>query len=178
MNHLTETQLNEYLDGELDAPARAVADEHLSACDSCRRSLADIETATSLLTSLPDEPLAHNLAPSVLANLPRPRLALGWKFVLAAQAGVGIGVSILVVSNLLLRFDPRTWLAQTIAILDKIKIPSIPAPLFTIHHSPFTIHSLGIQATTANLIFLTLSALLLWSVGNAILLRGRNGVRK
>ncbi|MBM3125162.1 MAG: hypothetical protein FJZ87_08810 [Chloroflexi bacterium] len=175
MNHLTDSQRNEYLDNALAPPARAAADAHLSACDSCRRALADLESLTSSLAALPDEPLTRNLVPSVLAALPRPRLALGWKLALAAQAGTGIGVILSVLADWQVRFEPQEWLAQAVTTLAAIKIPSLPASLFTVHHSPFTIHSSAIQASTANLVFFALSALLLWGVGNAVLLRRRNG---
>ncbi|MFZ5908520.1 MAG: anti-sigma factor family protein [Chloroflexota bacterium] len=175
MQHINEELLNEYLDDLLDAPARAAADEHLAACASCRRALADLETVTSLLASLPDEPLTRDLTPSVLAGLPQPRLALGWKLVFAVEAGIGLGMGMLVLANLKFPLQPQAWLAHAFTTLSHLKIPSLAAPLLANHYS---FPAIEIPAAPANLVFLALSALLLWGVGNAVLLRGRPEVRE
>jgi hypothetical protein len=169
MNHLTETQLNEYLDSELDAPTRAAADSHLSACNTCRQALAELEMVALLLANLPDEPLTRDLAPSVLATLPQPRLAIGWKLVLAAQAGVIFGMVSLVLSHMKNQFQPQTWLAQVISKLPGLQLPVHDFP-FNMH---FSIPAIDLQASTTSLIFLAASAMLLCGVGNAILLRGK-----
>lgn len=170
MNHLTESQFNEYLDGALDAPSRTAADEHLAACESCRRALADLETVASMLASLPDEPLTRDLTPSVLAGLPAPRLPLGWKLAFAVEAGIGIGAGLLLLSHLLPAVSLPAVPDLPALFLPILELPtiriSLPSPPFTLHPSSFSIA------------FLALSALLLWSVGNAILLRGRPEVRQ
>jgi anti-sigma factor RsiW len=171
MNHLTEPQLNEYLDGELDAPGRAAVDSHLAACRGCRLALSDLQAVASLLADLPDEPLRRDLTPSVLANLPQPRLALGWKLVLAAQAGFVVGIALLLFSNLLTWFQPQEWPTLVISQFAGIKFP-IPNSPFTIPHFP------AFSLQPAGVVFLAIAAFLLWGVGNAVLLRGRMEVRK
>jgi anti-sigma factor RsiW len=174
MNHLTEAQLNEYLDGELERRERSAVEAHLAACPACRAALEELLALAAAVESLPDAPLTHDLAPLVLAKLPPPRLALGWKLVLAAQAGAALGLSLLIVANLL----PGLRLPALEAILP-LSLPAIEVPAFDLPTSilpPF--HSLPLEASPFNVIFLAASALLLWGVGNAVLLRGRPEVRK
>lgn len=49
--------LSAYLDAELDAPQRAVVEEHLRSCATCRRELAALQDMESLLKdTIPQEP--------------------------------------------------------------------------------------------------------------------------
>jgi hypothetical protein len=61
LRHLTETELNDYVDGTLDAAAAASADAHVRECDSCAAAVAQLRrllaTAAALPLSL--EPPAH-----------------------------------------------------------------------------------------------------------------------
>ena len=63
--HLSEDELNRYLDGDLDSAERARADAHLSHCADCRSSLADVQMLTSLLRDLPqvEVPRSFQLGP-------------------------------------------------------------------------------------------------------------------
>ncbi|HYP59845.1 MAG TPA: zf-HC2 domain-containing protein [Thermomicrobiales bacterium] len=63
--HLSEDELNRYLDGDLDSAERARADAHLSHCVDCRSSLADVQMLASLLSDLPqvDIPRSFQLGP-------------------------------------------------------------------------------------------------------------------
>ncbi len=63
--HLSEDELNRYLDGDLDSAERARADAHLSHCVDCRSSLADVQMLASLLRDLPqvDVPRSFQLGP-------------------------------------------------------------------------------------------------------------------
>ena len=72
MNHLTETQRNEYLDHVLDATSRQRVQAHLEICEQCRAELAELETIFTALDQLTDVPLTRDLTPGVLARLPKP----------------------------------------------------------------------------------------------------------
>ncbi len=168
MNHLTESQLNEYLDGELDARSLAAVEAHLVACDECRRASAGLQGLASTLEALQDEPLRRDLTPSVLAKIPQQHSRLAWKLALAAQAGIAIGMVIILLSNILAWFQPQEWLAVLFSQLTRLELP--------ISYSPFTIPkfpAFNFQASSTNIIFLAVSALVLWGVGNAILLKNR-----
>ena len=43
MAHLTEEQLNLYLDNELSTPEHTVVEAHLADCSACRSELASLE---------------------------------------------------------------------------------------------------------------------------------------
>jgi hypothetical protein len=88
MNHLSDSQLNEYLDGSLTAGPRHTAASHLKLCDSCRTRLAEFQLVFDQLAQLPEARLAHDLTPRVLARLPQENRLwtpiLAFQFVLAA----------------------------------------------------------------------------------------------
>jgi predicted anti-sigma-YlaC factor YlaD len=46
--HLTDEQLDDYADGVMPDAARALAEEHLLACDRCRRALGDTREVIAL----------------------------------------------------------------------------------------------------------------------------------
>ena len=73
--HLTEEQLNEYLDNE--TAERAQIELHLSSCDKCAARLSTIQNLFTELDSLPELELTKSLAapftlrPSLPAHLPK-----------------------------------------------------------------------------------------------------------
>lgn len=171
--HLPEEILNEYMDDALDGLARRQVEIHLLGCAECRAQQDVLHFVSSALAGLDNEPLPRNLALSVLAKLPQPRARIVWKLVLAAQAGIAIGMVIILLSNLLAWFQPQEWLALVFSQLASLELP--------ISYSQFTFPKLPVfnfQASSINVIFLAVSALLLWGVGNAILMRNRREVRK
>ncbi len=88
--HLSAETLNEYLDGALEAPARAQAEAHLADCPQCAARLASWRALFAGLAALPEEPLARDLSADVLARLPQPAEALSilpkLRWIVAAQA--------------------------------------------------------------------------------------------
>jgi hypothetical protein len=168
MTHLTESQLNEYLDKALSAPEQGILEQHLSGCADCRNKMETLRSLFHMLDGLPEESLTHDLAPLVMDRLPDRKIGLGWKLVIAFQTGIAIGLAILVATDLLPLISlPNTFTAFTLS-LTSIELPTIH------YHMP----TLNFQTSPANLIFLAASALILWAVGNAALLRSRRGVQK
>ncbi len=168
MNHLTESQLNETLDGELDARSLAAVEAHLAACDECRRASAGLQGLASTLEALQDEPLRRDLTPSVLAKIPQQHSRLAWKLALAAQAGAALGLSILVIPHLLPLVNLPNLEEILPRILPVIQLPSFHLSSFFPPPSSFIFHP-----SSFSIIFLAVSALVLWGVGNAILLKNR-----
>lgn len=168
MNHLTESQINEILDNTLRAPDQGAIHKHLSECAECRNKVEALRRLFQALVDVPEENLPHDLAPKVLSLLPEPKIRLGWKLVLAGQAGFAVGITILIVTNLLSFVNLPKILTAFPLRLAPIQLPVIH------YHLP----TLNIQTSTANLIFLAVSALILWGVGNATLLRGNKATRK
>jgi anti-sigma factor RsiW len=177
-NHLPEEILNEYLDHALDDESRRRAGAHLAACDDCRRRLAELQGVASLLAGLPEAALRRDLAPSVLAKLPRSKGNLAWELVLAGQAGVVLGALASILAFLMQSLQPQEWPARIAA---RIATIALPHPLVPNPFSLFPDLSLptsGLRLTSANILLLAIAALLLWGAGNAILLRGRPEARK
>ncbi len=71
MKHLSENQLNEYLDNMLDNDSRQQAETHLASCVQCRAELTELETLFSTLGELPEIPITHDLTQDVLTRLPK-----------------------------------------------------------------------------------------------------------
>jgi anti-sigma factor RsiW len=61
--------LTEHLDGRLSRERALRVDEHLHACDSCRRLSDDIAAVVRALRELPEEPLAAEVETRLLAVL-------------------------------------------------------------------------------------------------------------
>jgi anti-sigma factor RsiW len=69
-------RLSEYMDGELDAAERAACSEHVSRCERCAETLAELRAVASEAALLPDLPPERDLWPEIAERLP-PREALG-----------------------------------------------------------------------------------------------------
>lgn len=168
--HLTNDQLNEYLDGQTDDRARIQT--HLDSCDDCAARLATLQTLFAELDSLPDLALTTPLAARVLRDLERtPRLPRWLTLTSLLQTAAAV-VAIIVAAPLVLDYLPTvqapTWtdtLAQIqiqwltwIDALAAIQPPALPE-----------LPALGISSLTASLVFL--AALAMWLFGNRALLR-------
>jgi len=86
-----QEQLSAWLDGELEAVARARVAEHLAGCAVCRRELAQLEALEAALGSLA-VPAPPALAAKVLARLTPPRRRWWQNLALAASLVVGIAL--------------------------------------------------------------------------------------
>jgi hypothetical protein len=172
MKHLTEIQLNEYLDGALESPAQARMAAHLSDCADCRAKLASLQTVFQALACLPEETPRRDLTPSVLNGLPRSLSGLAWHLAFAVQAGMSLGFLLLFAPILMGRLTGTIQvLANRVASSGRIH----PAPLdlhfglpvIRLPHPP--IPRLPIVITNANLpiwLILGIAVLLLFAVGN------------
>ncbi|MBN2386116.1 MAG: zf-HC2 domain-containing protein [Anaerolineales bacterium] len=91
MNHLTESQLNEYLDQVLSPADQATAQAHLDSCPECGAALVDLQRVFRLLGKVPEEALEHDLFPVLHEHLPSPgRLRPDGGLILIAQAGLAL----------------------------------------------------------------------------------------
>jgi Putative zinc-finger len=64
-----EELLAGYVDGTLSTEERAVVDAHLSACERCRREIADARVAISALQRLPEVPAPSDLGVRAMTEL-------------------------------------------------------------------------------------------------------------
>jgi hypothetical protein len=188
MEHLTEEQLNEYLDELLDESACQAVETHLAKCADCRGQMDGLELVFANLGELPDEQLQHDLTPAVLEKLPQKLQVHVWTRTLAAQVGVVAGTLVWLGMQLIPliqfpqlefpkqpTFDALSFLARLLII--QFTVPPLHFPDFNYHLAPidFWVPTLSFQLSIAHLAVLVFSAFVLWVVGNLILLRRRQG---
>jgi len=78
MTHLDEFTLNEYLDGMLDAAARAETETRLAACGECRAAQAELQQLFTALAEVKELPLTADLSARVLAEIKPEVAAATW----------------------------------------------------------------------------------------------------
>jgi anti-sigma factor RsiW len=174
--HLTDEQLNEYLDGETNE--RAQIELHLSTCEECSARLAALRDLFSEIESLPELDLSpefitrSSVASSQTTGMPR---ALQWT--LALQTALVV-VTIVVAAPFVMQFvslditslsvptplDVFTQLRNQWAVwletFSTLPVPTLPRlPLVDIS-------SLFVMSTIAGVS-------LLWLIGNGLLLRNQ-----
>lgn len=149
--HLTDDQLNEYLDHETAPEGRAHIESHLSVCDECMVRLTALQTLFAEIESLPELELSKPLAvrfgsPSSLLVPQLPR----WLTLTATLQGICalivLGFAAPVISRYLLAFsqsyatpsfkDVWTKLQMDFVLwlqsLQTFQFPSLPTGLFTL----------------------------------------------
>ena len=91
--HLTETQINDYVDETLEPGEQASVTEHVHACAECRAEVAALQTMLQKVGALPTSIApARDLRPNMWAQTDRKSL-WHWRYPLAAAAIVLIAVS-------------------------------------------------------------------------------------
>ena len=208
MNHLSDSQLNEYLDGSLAVETRNVVSAHLESCATCRARLDELQFVINCLSALPEVRISHDLTPGILSQLPQKQSRV-WTPVFAAQVGATLGM-IIWLSSEFVRFITPPMLPDlhlpkfTLSVVNSLfpnmqsltmhflfSVPKIHFPaVFPIGDLPnhFTLPVLQvwvdrlpgwqIPLSTVPLTIVTVSALLLCLFVNAALLRGPSEVKK
>ena len=169
--HLTNDQLNEYLDEATHE--RAQIESHLDSCDECAARLSTLQNLFAELDSLPELVLTRNLAapftlrPSLPAPLPKfLTLAVSLQAAVALTAII-IAMPFIVqlipvleissLSNVFIQLQTQwtTWLDM----LSQVQFPTLPT--FT-----FEISSIYLMSALVGVF-------MLWLVGNGLLLRNQ-----
>ena len=172
MRHLTETQLNEYLDGLLEASAQVQISAHLSHCADCRAKLDSLQAVFQALAGWVEETPERNLTPAVLDRLPRRGSGLAGRLVWALQAGLGIGLLLLFAPILMDRVSGilQGWIGRL--ALPEVRLPAridfqFSIPIFQPPHPPTLIIPLAIlHANLPVWLALGIAAFLLFTFGN------------
>jgi hypothetical protein len=191
MNHLDDFMLNEYLDHALDKSRRVEVDAHLHACAACHARLEEFQTFFAELKYLPEAHLEHDLTPAVLARLPRKAPIISWRWTraFAAQLGVAVGfmfwlvmqaIPYINIPQLALprfpRFDFEILAARLLSF--HFPMPKFQLSVLNVQIPTFSLQlpSIDMQISTNHLTVMVISTILLWVVGDVILLRGRQEV--
>lgn len=170
--HLTDEQLNEYLDNE--SANRAEIETHLDSCDECAARLSTLQALFADLDSLPEVTLSRDLAarfsprPSLAPQLPR------WLTLTAtlqaAAALVALIVAIPFFSIMLPQIETpsfTTWLFEIQSLwtswLDALSTFQLPITQFP---------NLPAYPVELSTLFIALAIVsIFWIFGNGLLLR-------
>jgi anti-sigma factor RsiW len=180
MKHLTEDQLQEYLDQTLPFGVRRRAEAHLASCDTCAGRLEELKVVFAGLATLPERRLSRDLSAAVLPRLrqPGPRR---WRPVFAAQNGAALGAFIWLAGEAATAIQRIELSALVFKLARFLTLPGLRLiPLdfqFSLPSLPFNDFG-GAEISTFNLALLAVSAFVLWMAGNAALLRGRLNLKR
>lgn len=178
--HLTDEQLNEYLDNA--STERAFIESHLDSCDECAARLSDLQTLFADLDSLPEVALSTNLAarfrprPSLAPQLP-PWLTLTVTLQ-AAAALVALIAAIPFSSVMLLKVETpsfTTWFFEIQSLwtswLDALSNLALsPVEGFQLPITQFPTYPVELST-----LFIALAVVsIFWIFGNGLLLRNQN----
>jgi anti-sigma factor RsiW len=190
-NHLSEEILNMYFDGELSAAEREGVETHLAACETCRTEAKAMGGLFAALAKVTDVP-APNLVPGVLKHI-RPRrtlVALRW----LVPAFQGAAAAALLTWGWVRLIDYLSGIIHTLSD-DGLGIPwgnvaawvtsqwavlsTGPNVFLATFQDWNTLFSTVPRFTLPQVALLGLAAVVLWLIGNALLLRhaalnGRN----
>ncbi|MCE9645808.1 MAG: hypothetical protein K8S20_07400 [Chloroflexi bacterium] len=169
--HLTDEQLNEYLDEAVNE--RAQIEVHLSACGECAARLSTLRKLFNEMESLPELALTRDLAAPFMRSSGLPAQLPAWlPLTMALQAAAALIVFIAAapfvirlipdietpsLSTVLIQFQTQwtAWLDR----LSQFHMPSLPA---------FSLELSGLYLMSALAV-----VSMLWLVGNGLLLRNQ-----
>jgi predicted anti-sigma-YlaC factor YlaD len=201
MPHVTEEQLNLYLDQVLSSQECTAIEAHLAVCATCRAELESLQSLFVALNTLPADPLSDDLAAGVLSAVAgeRQRAAQRRRGVWGVLGLQGIAIILLLVfgwtnlatqirqlNHLLPDWSPALVWAEVIEKTRLVWASSLISGQAwivktSIHIQTFpTIFSQyirdwpefsGVGGTTAQIAFIGLAAGLMWLIGNYIFLR-------
>ena len=170
--HLTEEQLNEYLDEATHE--REQIESHLSSCDECAARLSMLQNVFTELDSLPELELTRSLAapftlrPSLPAQL--PKFLTLTAFLQAAVALAALIIAIPFVSALLPQIEPPSFTklffqiqSQWTVWLDQLSTLALPT------FQPINLPTFEMSS----LLFTLAGVSVLWILGNGLLLRNQ-----
>ena len=170
--HLTDDQLNEYLDEA--TTERAVIESHLDSCDACAARLFTLQNLFTELDSLPELELTRDLAapftlrPSLPAQL--PKFLTLTAFLQAAVALAALIIAIPFVSALLPQIEPPSFTkiffqiqSQWTVWLDQLSTLALPT------FQPINLPTFEMSS----LLFTLAGVSVLWILGNGLLLRNQ-----
>jgi hypothetical protein len=188
MEHLTDEQLNEYLDNSLEAPELTRMGAHLSNCPDCRGRLASLQAIFQALAALPEEMPGHELASSVLKALPNGSFSLGWRLAFEVQAGLSLGFLLLFFPFMAARIAVMVPGWNIHLVMPEFKFPNptnfhFSPPVVSLPYPPHPFSlTLPVTVTHANFsiwLLLGIAAILLFLVGNiSLIFHNTSGARK
>ncbi len=169
--HLTDDQLNEYLDEA--TTERTHIEAHLSSCDECAARLSTLQNLFAELDSLPELELTRNLAapftlrPSLPAQL--PKFLTLTAILQAAFAIVAAVIAAPFMASLLPILETPSF--ATIFINLQSQWVALLGQLSTFHFQPVTFNLPALEMSS--LLFTLAGVSVIWILGNGLLLRNQ-----
>lgn len=200
MSHLSDLLLNQYLDLALNPDELRRVELHLNGCPICSTRLEELHSLYSVLKAYQEESLPRDLTPFILRRMPGQRSQTAFRLLLVAQAGISVGLVVLLVTtfdqsrsfpNLIARFlsgwpvfilpaTPMSWptWSATIQGLTELtdRFLSMPGSLAQLNQIMNLENLIPIQGL--NLLLIGLVVSVLWILGNTALLARHTEVRK
>ena len=171
-DHLTDMQLNEYLDHETTPEERIQIETHVSVCDECAARLTAVQALFTEIESLPEVALSRSIAARFTRPVglptPLPRFLTLTATLQAVMALRILTLAAPLLTNLLPEMETpsltgmilqlqRQWITWT-DLLSSFRWPTLPQlPALEISSFMLTLTLVGIS--------------MLWLLGNGLLLR-------
>jgi hypothetical protein len=167
--HLTDDQLNEYLDHE--STEREYIEVHLAFCDECAARLNAFQILFAELDSLPEVMLSRNLAArfaptgQLTPQLPR------WLTLTATLQAVFALITLILAAPFVVNLLPSIAIPPLTEILLQIQTQWLTLfDIFTNYQLPSMPSLPPLQIPTLTLAFTLVGASVLWLLGNGLLL--------
>jgi hypothetical protein len=171
--HLTNDQLNEYLDNETSSDGRVQIESHLSSCDECAARLFTLQDLFAEIESLPELALTRDLAaPFTLRSSLPAKVPAFLTLTVTLQAVIAL-VAIIVAAPFVIQLLPaiempslgnvfiqlQTQWTIWLDMLSQIQMPTLPT---------FSFELSSLYLMTALVV-----VSMIWLVGNGLLLRNQ-----
>lgn len=188
--HPGEDRLHEYLDELLNSEERLELEAHTSSCEQCARELERLSGLFSELSSLAEIPLEADLSRVVLETIQEnARRRAGVRIAIALQISLLLLITIVLgpniysfltrLSALLQPSTVSTWLMESFILFQAsigLSLQSIRLELVELLEFNSLLDQFSIQTT--HLISLVGGIFILWLIGNSVLLRDSNRLKR
>lgn len=180
--HVTDMQLNEYLDNESTPAGRAEIELHLSSCDECAARLTAIQSLFAEIESLPDLEWTPDMAARIVSTrrLSLPQVPRWFTLAATLQAALALVAMIVAAPNLSSYLTPvlQTYslpsfqdvsielqmnFVMWIGLIQSFQFPTFSTGLLTLPE----------ELSTTTLSFSLIGIFIVWVIGNWWLLRKR-----
>jgi hypothetical protein len=180
--HLSDGQLNEYLDGALAPEMHAAAVRHLAACADCARRLAALQALFAEIESLPEVSLSRDLreappwsavpvTPMVNGHATLPRWIRLTAVLEAALAVVALAFAAPILSDFITSLTPFYQMPSLAELLLGFQIQWADLVQSVPEFIPPTLPAFSLDISGMALTLTVIGAFVLWIIGNGLLLK-------
>jgi len=172
-DHVTDVQLNEYLDHE--SAEREQIETHISSCADCAARLTALQALFAEIESLPELPLTHDLTArfTPTPSLPVPQLPRWLTLTATLQVALAL-LTVIITAPFITELLPAVQTPSFADVLIQIQSQWLTwLDLLSTFQLP-TLPQLPVIEISNLMITLTLAGIsMLWLIGNGLLLRNQ-----